>query len=254
MRAHLATIDSLYMRLPRRPESSMSAAEHVKRYAVRQKVQDLVKGKRRNAGAELVELLHRGPEREAVMEALTTGVTNSKYADGTGIVISFAGLCYARRRFDVLQAVVDAGIPQWVLDIPRMDADPSERPEFLEELRVIQFSMLRFPLPKSDSPSDWMRLLTGFPTSSGDASDQWQTSLFRIATEPASKATPDFLDLAFRVDPDHPDIEHLAIKQPEAIASMREMQMRRQLLTSSCAPAAPESEPSPQRRARRVGL
>lgn len=260
MKAHLDTIESLYKRLPRRPVKPYSAAENLKRCAVRQKVKRLVRGTRKNAGALLVEMLHRGTDRELVMETLTTGVTKSKYADDVGIVLSFAGLCYVSRNFDVLQAVVDAGIPQWVKDIPRMDTDLAERPEFLEELRIVQFDMLGFPLPKSDSTSEWLRLLTAYPVN-GDEANRWQTSLFRIATEPASRATPDFLDLAFRVDPNHPDIEHLVTKQPETIAGMREMQMRRQmaLATTSAAAAAStaagtETTGNHHRRARRAGL
>jgi hypothetical protein len=209
----------------REPVTDESIQEHRYWVAVEARVDKLIKGRRKAAPAELVEELHRGKDAHLVWRALSTGCVNKHESTGAPL-ITFAGLCYARGRLDILRAVHESGVPQWLKTMPRM-----ERP-------VEQFKALNFPLVDDISPSGWLRALTTFQTW-GTSENTHHVSLFRIAVEPIGKHTEGFLQFALEVDPQHPDIEGMRERNPEGYALLTQLQMRARI-------AASQDEPQPQ--------
>lgn len=216
----------------RNPVSAESIQQHRYWVSVQDTVEKLVKGRRKAAPAELVEALHHGNDAQLVWRALSTGCVN-KHQTGGSPLISFAGLCYARGRLDILRAVHEAGAPQWMKALRRID-DPVE-----------QFEALSFPLPEDFSPGGWLRALTTFQTW-GSAENVHHASVFRIAVEPIGKHTEGFLQLALAVDPHHPDIEGMRERNPEGYALLTQLQMHAHIAASPDA-VQPRAAPGARR-------
>lgn len=211
----------------RNPVSAESISQHRHWVAVQDRVETLIKGRRKSAAGAIVEELHQGPDCRLVWRALSTGCVNRHLAGGSPI-ISFAGLCYARGRLDILRAVHEAGTPQWLAALTRTN-DPEE-----------QFKVLNFPLVDDTTPRGWLRALATFQTW-GSVQNTRHASLFRLAVEPVSKHTEAFLELALEVDPDHPDIEQMRERNPEGYALLTQLQMRSHIaaLQEAPQPSAP---------------
>lgn len=234
----------------RRPHvvNSENLAEHHRREAVRNEVEALLKSRAKSAGPKLVQLLHGAEDGPRAMDALTTGLVNNRDKTGAGPCLTLAEMCFYRRRPDILRAVYEAGAPQWLKDIPRLDVDPSDSPGAQFELRGIQFNLLGFRLPELETQRDWMRVLTSFQGSFD--SELHEASLYMVASWPLLSASAEFLELAYEDNPMHYDIEFLAVSRPEAHALLMEIIMRRQLEASP----APAESLDPAQRRRRASL
>jgi len=206
----------------RSPVSDGSILQHRYWAAVEARVDKIVKGRLKTAPAELVKELHHGTDAPLVWRALSTGCVNRR-TPGAQPVITFAGLCYARGRLDILRAVHEAGVPQWLKTIPRMK-DPVE-----------EFKAHNFPLVDDVSPVGWLRALTTFQTWGGEENAR-RSSLFRIAVEPIGKHTEGFLQFALDVDPCHPDIASMRERNPEGYALLTQLQMRAHINASRVEP------------------
>jgi hypothetical protein len=199
-------------------DRDQSILEHRRLMEVDGRVGKYVKGRRKADAEKLVEELHHGADACFVWRALSTGcVDKAKY--GGSPLMTFAGLCYARGRLDILRAVHQAGVPEWLKAIPKMD-DP-----------VTQFMTLKFPLVDDSSPQGWLHALTSFQTWISSENTH-KTSLYRIAVEPIGKHSEDFLKFALEVDPRHPDIEDMQARSPEGHALLVQLQMRAHILAS----------------------
>lgn len=224
--------------------NSENLAEHRRREAVRNEVEALLKSRAKSAGPKLVQLLHGAEDGLRAMDALTTGLVNNRDKTGAGPCLTLAEMCFYRKRPDILRAVYEAGPPQWLKDIPRLDADPTDSPDAQFELQGIQFNQLGFRLPELRTQRDWMRVLTSYQGSYD--SELHEASLYMVASWPLLDHSADFLALAHEDNPEHHDIPFLAASRPGAHAMLMEIIMRRQL-EASPAPAE-SSEPAPRRR------
>lgn len=204
--------------------------EHQRRSAVGRAVEELVKCRRKTAPGELVAMLHKGDDAPRVWMAMCGGMVNNRDRSGAGIVISFAGLCFARRRPDILRAILDAGRPQWMDGLAWVLPEGSARDD------IAQFEQLGFWVPGERSRAAWLGALSSYKMA--PASPLEHVSLFRIAVNPITPASRDFLALALEVEPRHTDIEAMRSTNHEGYALLTECAMRQRIAASPTGPSS----------------
>lgn len=224
----------------RNPDADESLRERRAQVAVEEAARDVLVSRRKSAPVELVTMLHEGEDRKRVWRALSSGMVNRYDRSGSGICLSFAGLCYARGRADILRAIVEAGQPQWMRELPRMD-DPRA-----------QYHAHGALLPMGEAPREWLEALTRYQFSMTGPSST--VSLFHIATEPLGKHSAAFLELALDVYPDHADVTGLRERSPEGAALVTQLMMKRHIAAAAAVGASAPTEPAPPPRRLRAQI
>lgn len=204
-----------------------------------------------DAPARLVALL-RGEGHSQVgpfcFAAITTGL---RCADDDLELLSFAEMCHAIDRPDILRAVYEAGPPQWLKDMRRDDTDKALSMRQKRWRQAQQFERDGFRLPVLKKPSDWMRALETFQVA-WDKQPQHR-SLYKVASDRLDSRTHPFLELAFQAAPVHQDLDALESSHPVLYAYVRGLRMHQVVQERAATPPA-EAPAATPRVARRIGI
>lgn len=175
-------------------------------------------GRGRDAAAALCELLHHSPNRHLAWQAIAGGLCPVRDRSQTGVVRSFASSCLIRKRLDVLEAVHAAGVPDWLMALPQLDA-PSKG------LQAVGFRLPR----GGGSMFEWLQDLCSYDGYGGSVH---QHSIYdaiahnTLDTQKRPSAlTRDALKFALRVDTDPASVQALASTNPAVFAIAMELQM-----------------------------
>lgn len=190
-------------------------------WAIQQSLETTVHSRRKTAPREIVEALHGRIKNadsfkiaEGCWKQIASGVADRPDQNGAAFVYSFAELCFRLGRLDILAAVHNAGVPDWVQQMPRRSPEDEQR-------------FGSYPLVDAMSPGEWLDFLSTMPE--GQQQEPKTTTLFVVATRRRLPQSRAFLEFALTVSPDHPAIAEMRQKTPEAAAAITELQMQRHI-------------------------